>query len=354
MKVYKPNSKTRKKPKGIKIFGTFIIIIIIVGFLASAWFLFTLLNPIALDKTEFTISEGQGVNLISSNLKSEGIIKNKLVFETYAFLKGIEDELKAGQYSLPNVLNIKRLTEILVAGEAPEEWGLTVIEGWTISDIAFKLENEGRFQAEELFEATGFNQPGNKYNFDTSSYDFFDDLPDNTNLEGYLFPDTYRFFAYATIDDIVRKMLNNFGSKLTDKMISDITAEDKEIFDIIIMASIIEREVMTDEDRAIVSGIFWKRLDVGMALQADSTINYITGKKTPAVSADDLEIDSLYNTYKYPGLTPGPISNPGIESIKAAIYPKDSDYWFFLTDSEGNVHYAEDFEGHKKNKVKYL
>ena len=91
-----------------------------------------------------------------------------------------------------------------------------------------------------------------------------------------------------------------------------------------------------------------------MALEADSTINYISGKNTPSASYEDLQIDSLYNTYKYPGLPPGPISNPGIEAIKAAIYPQESDYWFFLTDSKGNVHYANDFEEHIRNKNEYL
>ncbi|PIP75593.1 hypothetical protein COW86_02945 [Candidatus Kuenenbacteria bacterium CG22_combo_CG10-13_8_21_14_all_39_9] len=246
------------------------------------------------------------------------------------------------------------MTEILVAGEIPQEWELTVIEGWTVKDIAWRLENMGKFQTKELFEATGVNQPNNKFNFDISSYDFFSDKPAMANLEGYMFPDTYRFFAYATIDDIVRKMLNNFDKKLTLQLRQDIQAQGKTIFDIITMASIIEREVMTDNDRAIVSGIFWKRFEAGVPLQADSTINYITGKKTPALSAEDLKINSFYNTYLYGDLPPGPISNPGLASIKAAIYPAASDYWYFLTDSQSNVHYGRDFEEHKANKEKYL
>ncbi|PIX92429.1 endolytic transglycosylase MltG [Candidatus Kuenenbacteria bacterium CG_4_10_14_3_um_filter_39_14] len=353
MQVYKPEKRQAKR-SGRKIFGVFVILVIFAGFIMSIWFLFILLNPISIEHTQFTISQGQSVNVISQNLFEDGIIKNKFVFETYTYLKGIESKLKAGEYNLPNVINIKRLTEILVAGEIPQEWELTVIEGWTVKDIAWRLENMGKFQTKELFEATGVNQPNNKFNFDISSYDFFSDKPAMANLEGYMFPDTYRFFAYATIDDIVRKMLNNFDKKLTLQLRQDIQAQGKTIFDIITMASIIEREVMTDNDRAIVSGIFWKRFEAGVPLQADSTINYITGKKTPALSAEDLKINSFYNTYLYGDLPPGPISNPGLASIKAAIYPAASDYWYFLTDSQSNVHYGRDFEEHKANKEKYL
>ncbi len=355
MNKYKPTQPKRKSPSnGKKIFTSFIILLIIFGFIASTWFVLQILNPVKLDSTSFSISQGQGVNQISLNLAEAGIIKNSFAFVTYVFLKGIQSEFKAGDYDLPTVVNMKRLTEILTQGQPVEEWELKVIEGLTIKDIAFILENRGSFQAEELMEATGVGQPNNKFSFNISNYDFLKDKPKSAHLEGYLFPDTYRFFTYSTIDDIIRKMLNNFDRKLTSQMRQDIQEQDKTIFDIITLASIIEREVMSHADRAIVAGIFWKRLDIGMPLQADSTINYVTGKKTPAVSAEDLEIDSLYNTYKYPGFTPGPICNPGLSSIQAAIYPQESDYWYFLTDQQGNVHYAEDFEGHKENKVKYL
>ncbi len=337
-----------------KFFSSFMIVLILAGLLACGWFVLQIFNPLNLQITRFTINEGEGVNQISYHLKQQGVIRSSFVFETYVYLKGIEGNFKASNYILPHVINIKRLTEILTTGQTDEEWKLTIPEGWTINDIAFKLESLGKFQAEELFDATGFNQPKNKIGFDISDYDFLTDLPKGANLEGYLFPDTYHYFAYATIDDVVRKMLNNFNKKLTPQMRHDIKQQGKTIFDIITLASIIEREVKTDQDRPIVAGIFWHRLAIGMPLQADSTINYITHKKTPAVSSADLELDSLYNTYKHRGLPPGPISNPGIESIKAAIYPKTTNYLYFLTDNNGRVYYAKTFEQHIENKNKYL
>jgi len=355
MQPYSPKQhKLRNSNFKKKFFRSFVIVLIIAGLLYCGWFILQIFNPLNLEITEFTISEGEGVNQISYNLNQQGIIRSPFVFEAYAYLKGIESDFKAGDYILPSVINVKRLTEILIVGQSVEEWTLTIPEGWTINDIALRLEAIGNFKAEELFEATGFNQPKNKINFDISEYDFLDDHPKNISLEGYLFPDTYRYFAYATIDDVLRKMLNNFDKKLTQQMRDDIIAQDKTLFEIITMASIIEREVKTEQDRPIVSGIFWNRLNIDMALQADSTVNYITGKKTPSVSLEDLEIDSPYNTYKYRGLPPGPISNPGLASIMAAIYPTDTDYLYFLTDTDGNVYYAKTFEEHVKNKNQYL
>ena len=353
-KPIQPPIKLSPAPNKKKLFS-FLVLIIIIAFLFSGWFVIQILNSVNLKSSAtFTITRGEGANQISRRLKEAGIIRSQFAFESYAFLKGVEGDFKAGEYDLPSVVNIKRLTEILVAGRPAKEWKLTIPEGWSIYDIAFKLESLGKFQAEEFFEATGYNQPQDKFVFDTSIYDFFNDKPTKTNLEGYLFPDTYKFFTYSSIDDILRKMLNNFGSKMTLELRQSIKEQGKTIHEILTVASIIEREVRTDQDRPLVAGIFWKRLNAGIALQADSTINYITHKKMQAVSIKDLAIDSAYNTYKYAGLPPGPICNPGLASIKAAIYPRDSDYWYFLTDRDGKVYYAKDFEGHKANKTKYL
>ena len=339
--------ETKGPSKSSRIFGTLIVLVIVVGLVLSAWFVFAISVPKKVGlEDKFIINQGEGVNRISQNLKDKGVIKNSFVFEIYAFLKGVESNFQAASYDFPEVINIKRLVDILTTGQKGDEWELTVIEGLTVKEIGGLLEKSEKFSVDDFLGAVGADF--------SSKYDFLEDKPDGVSLEGYLFPDTYRFFPDASIEDVILKMLNNFDKKLTSKMREDVEKQDKTIFDIIIMASIIEREVRTEDDRPIVSGIFWNRFGAGRALQADSTVNYITGKKTPAVSLKDLEIDSAYNTYKYAGLTPGPISNPGIASIEAAIYPASTDYWYFLTDKEGGVHYAEDFEGHIENKNKYL
>ncbi|MCH8049733.1 endolytic transglycosylase MltG [Patescibacteria group bacterium] len=133
-----------------------------------------------------------------------------------------------------------------------------------------------------------------------------------------------------------------------------VAPEELTMHEVITLASIVEREVRSAEDMANVADVFLKRLDIGMALQADSTVNYVTGKDTPAISLDDREIESPYNTYKYPGLPPGPISNPGVAALQAVVNPSSNPYLYFLTTPEGEVIYAQTHEGHVENKAQYL
>lgn len=172
-------------------------------------------------------------------------------------------------------------------------------------------------------------------------------------MEGYLFPDTYLFTIDVTGEDVVETMSANFDEKIAD-IKQDVLRSKKDLSEIIIMASIIEREVQSVEDKKIVSGIFWKRIEIGMPLQADSTLTYEVGKTSAELSTEDLRTDSPYNTYTNRGLPPTPISNPGLDSIQAAVEPSSSPYLYFLTDEEGAVHYAKDFEEHKLNKAKYI
>ena len=137
-------------------------------------------------------------------------------------------------------------------------------------------------------------------------------------------------------------------------MREEIKKQGKTIFEVVSLASIIEREVPNDEDKKMIADIFLKRLNIGMALQSDATINFITGKGMTQPTYDDLKIDSLYNSYLYPGLPPGPISNPGLSSIEAVIYPISNNYYFFLTTKEGEVIYSVDYDEHLRNKAKYL
>jgi UPF0755 protein len=148
-------------------------------------------------------------------------------------------------------------------------------------------------------------------------------------------------------------MLSNFSKKLNTGLREQIISQKKTVFEIITMASVIEKEVRTMDDKKIVSGIFWKRLETDMALQSCATVNYITGKNDPGVSLKDLEIDSPYNTYKYRGLPKGPISNPGLDSILSAIYPDQSKYWYYLSTSTGKIIFSKTFAEHRAAQAKY-
>ena len=182
--------------------------------------------------------------------------------------------------------------------------------------------------------------------------EFLKEKPEDISLEGFLFPDTYEISEGTSCDDIVIAMLSNFEKKLTQELKDEIQKQKKSVFDIITMAAMLEKEVRTLSDKKIVSGILWKRLEAGMPLQIDATINYITGKSDPGATIKDTKIDSPYNTYKYKGLPKGPISNPGMSSITAAIEPTDSPYWFYLSD--GATYFSKTLEEHNVNKAKYL
>ncbi len=331
-----------------------IILLLIAGLAASAWFIFGILAPVKVaDQSNLTIVTGDGVHQISYALKQKNIIRSQFIFETYVYLKDVGSDFRAGDYSLPAVINIKRLVDLLTSGQSADNPEILVKEGDTIDDIDLALAGQGRFQAGDFASALkDLNQDF------LAGRDFLADKPATASLEGYLFPDTYYFFSYSSASDLVRKMLNNFDAKLTADLRSEIKRQGKTIFDVITLASIVEKEVKINQnhpsqDANIVAGIFWKRLADGMPLQSDATIKYVI-KKTP--SAADLKIDSPYNTYLYPGLPPGPICNPGLSAIKAAIYPESSDYWFFLTEltGDGTVHYARDFAEHEANIARYL
>jgi UPF0755 protein len=245
---------------------------------------------------------------------------------------------------------------------------IQILEGWTSRDIGQYFERKGKWQSEEFLEVAGFPQVDYRNNKEmpalkdrSKEFTFLADKPKYYGLEGYLFPDTYRIYASSTVEEVIEKMLDNFDAKLTDKMRAEIKKQGKSVYDIITMASIIEKEAPLNyqkednREARIISGIFWNRLEIGQGLQSDATLSYIFGDNNPTHSGKDLDIDSPYNTYKYRGLPPGPICNPGILAIEAAIYPIQTDYYYFLTPlGKDEVIYARTYEEHLKNKYQYL
>jgi len=338
-----------------------ILFLLIAGFLLFSWWIIYwgiyLPKSTTLEESIINIEKGQGSKEIAFNLKNEGLIRSEILFRLYVLTTGQAGKLQAGTYLFTTLMNVPQIVEKLVKGEVIKE-KITIIEGWNLRDIAQYLEKKG-FSQEEFFELT-------KKDF-SAEYDFLKDYnppatlppsagpsPKYIGLEGYLFPDTYEINKGDNIEEIVKKMLNNFGRKLTSKLREEIKNQGKPIFEIINMASLIEKEVQTSEDKKLVSGILWKRLKNNIPLQVDATISYITGKKTTKISFEETKIDSPYNTYKYKGLPLGPICNPGLESIEAALYPKNSDYWYYLSTQDGETIFSKTFKEHNLAKEKYL
>jgi len=295
----------------------------------------------------FTFEKGMGAKEIAHALQKEGIIDWAPLFRVYVHIKGISGKLQAGKYEFSTSMNIPQIVKKLILGDTIKE-KITIIEGWNLDNISSYLENNGIYQKEEFLDAV------NNYDF-SQEFDFLKDKPKNLNLEGYLFPDTYEVVSGESVKEFVRIILENFDKKLTKELREAITKQNKTIFEIITMASIIEKEVKTKEDKEIVSGIFWKRIKMGIPLQSCATIAYIKGVNQWKYSYEDTRIKSPYNTYLNLGLPLGPISNPGIESIKAAIFPKETEYNYFLTDPKtGKTIFSKTYEEHNINKSKYL
>ena len=263
------------------------------------------------------IEKGKGLAEISGKLKKEGFIKNKYAFALYARVFNKSKKIKYGKYLFNEPVSIFSLLSRFTKGEFGfKPVKVTVAEGLTVKKIAELLGDFENFDKEEFLEKT-------------------------VNMEGYLFPDTYLFLPFAETEQIIGTMTDNFKKKAGDVG-----------KDIVIMASLIEKEVPDSGDRKIVSGILWKRLKLGMALQVDAVFPYITGKQK--VLSDDLKIDSPYNTYLHKGLPPGPISNPGLDAVEAAKNPQETSYLYYLSGKDGKTHFAKTFAEHLKNKEKYL
>lgn len=313
-----------------------------------------------LDKI-FTIEKGQGVNEISANLKEEGFIKNCFIFETYVWGKKVEKKFQAGEYALNTSMNIRELAKKLAEGKVlSQEREIKIIEGWNIKNIADYLNKEGITGKEEFIKVvTNWELVffGSEMDLDAmpTELKFLDNIPDGKNLEGFLFPDTYRIYKNANARDVAEKMLGNFNVKVTEQMRSDIKKQDKNLFEIMTMAGIIEKEVNDVNDMKMVSDIFWRRIESGIPLQSCATIAYVLEKNKPQYSYEDTRVDSPYNTYINRGLPPGPICNPGIRAIEAAIYPQKNEYWYFLSKSEnGETVFSRTLDEHTVNKAKYL
>jgi len=335
--------------------------IILIG--SYSWYSFQINRTYMMPTDHLEIEAGLGVKQISADLTIAGYIHSDFWFRVYIWRQKLDNKIQAGIYELPAKLNIKNLVNILTSHNTVDNSvRMTFIEGWNIEDIANYLNTEFGHDKNEFYSLVGYpiSNPNNINGHTVSSsefvkeYDFLLDKPTNVGLEGYIFPDTYLFKFDADLEDILQKIFDNFSIKLSDTMRADIAQQNKTIYEVVTIASILEREFQTVEDKKIGSGIIQNRLDIGMALQMDSTVNYATGKNLPGVTSTDLEVDSLYNTYKYSGLPPGPISNPGLDSLVAAIYPEETDYLYFLHDAEGKTYFAKTFSEHAVNKQKYL
>lgn len=335
--------------KIFKVIITFFLLIDVVIIAAVLYFVYDINKPLPdLQETKvFVVEKGDGVNQVAFKLKDQDILEQTFNFETFLWLRRQENKLQAGEYKLTPGISAKGLATMLVAGNAlPQEIQVTIPEGFTSKDI------EKRLVENELTSQEKFSNTIKNYRYDFSGQeDYGKPLP---SLEGYLFPDTYKFYKDASIQEIINKMLANFDKKLTTDLRDEIKSQGKSIHEIIIVASIIEKEVRNLDEMKKVSSVFYNRLAIDMPLESDATVNYATGKSRRQATYEDTRVDSPYNTYLYKGLPEGPIANPGLNAIRAAIYPEKTDYYYFLSPENGPTVFSRTLEEHNFAKVKYL
>lgn len=312
-----------------------VLTLIIIGAIGSiVWYIQgkSAVNPS--DKTQkvFVISQGENIRDIAASLKREGFIKSPLVFFFLIKQQGLDDKIQAGDFRLSPSMDALQIAQSLTHGSL-DVW-VTFPEGKRATEIAEIL-------AKKLptYQATWTQQLIAK--------------------EGYLFPDTYLIPTDADITLLLRLFANNFAAKYAEAAVGSTSQLTQD--QVVILASIVEREAITEDDMKGVASVLENRMNIGMPLGSDVTVEYALGyqpvEKTwwkKDLTADDLQINSPYNTRTHAGLPPGPISNPGLTALKSVLHPAKTNYLYFIADTNGKVHFAQTIEQHNANIRKYL
>lgn len=293
------------------IFSAVLIVLLIIVIYTTS-----MLNFRSNKKVQLSVTQGQGTREIAQELQQKGLIKSSLVFYAYIYLR--HWYLLSGVYAIEPQMSAKDIARLLHNGEV-KEYLAVIPEGWRVSQIDEELTKRKIIKAGEFTKIASAG-------------------------EGYLFPDTYRFPLTVSPLEIKQEMETNFKKKTEGMLITK---------EIITIASIVEREAKFDEDRPKIAGVYLNRLEKGMRLEADPTIQYGKGSWAPIMRADYQNFASAYNTYLHDGLPPGPICNPGIKSIQAALFPqKDNNYYFFHK-SDGHAVYSATVQEHEDNLRKF-
>jgi len=304
----------------------------------------TLMGPVSYSGEDhlFEIEKGESVAQIAKNLKEADLIKSEFAFKFYARLVP-NSYLQAGSHTLSPDMTVGEVFYTLTAGQAGSI-NVTIPEGWTIEQIADRLAARNIVTKDDFITATN----------EIYDYSFLANRPKGKNLEGFLFPDTYNFGANQSAEKIVITMLDNFAKKSPAELSDGRKYNGLNNYQLVIMASLVEEEGRNAEERKMIAGVLYNRLNNGIGLGVDATIRYLTNNWTGPITKQDLDIDSPYNTRKYRGLPPTPIANAGTESLEAAINPTDSDYFYYLTGNDGMTYYAKTLDEHNLNKARYL
>lgn len=318
-----------------------VAIVAVIVFMICVFALILLKDSTGVDMSEAAarveIAEGDGMDITAAKLYNGGIIKYPRLFKLQAKLGGYTKSIQPGAATITNNMSYHDILELLIT-QNRETTKVVIPEGYEIKQIAEKLCELELVTWDDFYAALN---PAD-YN-----YKFLANLPDRENkLEGYLFPATYEIPAGMSAHDIIDLMLAAFNNQFAEEYYNQAAQYNMTVDEVITMASIIERETDAESERAKVAGVFYNRINSGMKLQSCATVQYVLGERKPVLSISDTQIDSPYNTYRYGGYPLGPICNPGLECIKAALYPEATDAYYFVLGKNGQHVFSRTYEEH--------
>ncbi len=330
-------------------------ILILIGIIFAGWFWLNTRPVDASSKQNILvkIESGDSLSSITATLAEKDLIRSETAFKWYARAAGTSGKIKAGAFLLNPSQSASEILEVLTTGKS-QQISVTIPEGYSVSDIDALMASKGLGASGAILDCA--------FRCDFSTFDFLPlkavgnrELGYGSRLEGYLFPETY----YIDIADyqpkfFLERLLGTFRKRVITAYEADIKKSGRSLGDLVIMASIVEKESRVGTERPIVAGILWKRLDTGIALGVDATLRYALGKPTGAITQTDLGSTTVYNTRTNRDLPPSPIANVGESAIRATLHPETSGYWYYLHDPSGLIHYAVTNDEHNQNRARYL
>ncbi|GEK87999.1 UPF0755 protein [Alkalibacterium putridalgicola] len=359
-----PDRKSTKTVRKIVLSIVSILIILIIVLVVSGYQYYTSsLEPLEPERNTdvpVEIPIGSSRTDIARILEENNIIRSAFVFNYHLRFTG-EEGFQAGYYLFSPSMSTEEIVSQLQEGGTPimeESAGsITIPEGFTVEQVAIVIEQQTDYSVDEFFELIESDA------FLEEKLEEYPDLLTGAmevkeetlyTLEGYLFPATYEFLDDTTMEQLVTQMISRMDQVFQEHY-TEIEEQETTVHDILTLASFVEREGITYEDRELIAGVFYNRLDVGMALQTDVSVTYALGEHQERITYDDLEVDSPYNLYQNTGLGPGPVNNPSEEAIQATLYPAETDYMYFLADlATREVYFSETYEQHLDYRDEYL
>ena len=357
----------KKRGQRSAIIAVLLLGLLIFGGVYFAWTTATdIFQPVSTDQGKtiaVVVQNGDSTLQIADELQAKGLVRNALAFRIWARIKGLDTHLQAGAYNLSTNMTIDAIISQLLNGQ-PDYIVVSIPEGWRIEQIAQRLgaANLPKFNTQEFLKYTK-----NPAQFpDAAKYHLIlKSIPSGDSMEGLLFPDTYLIPVNATAGDVVNIMLTEFNDKVQQNHL-DVLAQQNRLYKVIILASVVEREIRFNQDRPLVASVYWNRIyrpnneTVGL-LDADPTVQYARDSQPGTTSywkplqdvGGNIERNSPWNTYTHKGLPPTPICSPGLASMQAAAMPAKTDYYFFLSKKDGTNVYAKTSAEFEADKQKY-